>query len=72
LTFVHLTDQDDEVFGHWTPNGKFTVASAYSCQFKGVYTFFLAVDIWKAFTQLKCRFFAWLVLHNRTLTVDVM
>jgi hypothetical protein len=72
LSAVHLTDQDDEVFWRWTSNGRFSVASAYSCQFKGAYTFFPAVNVWKAFTQPKCRFFLWLVLHNRALTADVM
>jgi hypothetical protein len=72
LDSVHLTDQSGEVFWRWTSNGKFTVASAYNCQFKGAYTFFPAKDVWKAFTEPKCRFFTWLVLHNRALTADVM
>jgi hypothetical protein len=31
---------------------------------------FPAKDIWKAFAEPKCVFFAWLVLHNKAHTVD--
>jgi hypothetical protein len=30
------------------------------------------MDVWKASTEPKCRFFAWLALHNKALTADVM
>jgi hypothetical protein len=33
---------------------------------------FPAVDVWKAHTEPKCKFFAWLVLHNRALMADNM
>jgi hypothetical protein len=35
-------------------------------------TYFPALDIWKARVEPKCKFFAWLALHNKTLTVDNM
>jgi hypothetical protein len=47
-------------------------ASAYECQFKGSMTFFPATDVWKANTEHKCKFFAWIILHNKALTVDNM
>jgi hypothetical protein len=72
LNSIQLADQTDEVYWRWTANGKFSMASAYNCQFKGAFTFFPAVDVWKAYTEPKCRFFAWSVLHNRALTADVM
>jgi hypothetical protein len=72
LSTVQLSDQPDEVCWQWTTNGKFSVTSAYNCQFKGAYTFFPAVGVWKALAEPKCRFFAWLVIHNRALTTDVM
>jgi hypothetical protein len=69
---IQLSDQPNEVYWRWTTNGRFSVASTYICQFKDGYTFFLAVDVWKAYTKPKCRLFAWLVIHNRALTADVM
>jgi hypothetical protein len=56
----------------WTPNGKYSAASAYHCQFQGAMTTFPAVDVWKAKSEPKCKFFTWLVLHNRALTIDNM
>jgi hypothetical protein len=29
-----------------------------------------ALAVWRAFTEPKCKFFAWLAIHNRVLTVD--
>jgi hypothetical protein len=33
-------------------------------------TFFPAVHIWKACTEPKCKFFAWLVMHDKAPTAD--
>jgi hypothetical protein len=35
-------------------------------------TYFRADDIWKAYTEPKCKFFSWLVMHDSVLTVDNM
>jgi hypothetical protein len=67
-----LTEQHDQITWRWTANGQFSAASAYNCQFNGSYSYFLATKISKAKAEPKYKFFAWLVLHNRALTVDNM
>jgi hypothetical protein len=59
LAPVTLTDQVDIITWKWTPNGQYTVASAYECQFLGAMTKFPAIDIWKAFAEPKAKFFGW-------------
>jgi hypothetical protein len=70
LSTVVLSDQRDQIVWRWTSNGQYTASSAYSCQFAGAVTPFPSRDIWKAFAEPKCVFFAWLILHNKTQTVD--
>jgi hypothetical protein len=72
LDSISLNDQDDQIIWGWTSNGHYLVASAYDYQFAGPMTYFPATNIWRAKSELKCRFFAWLVMHNRTLMVDNM
>jgi hypothetical protein len=35
-------------------------------------TYFPVTQIWKAKAEHKCRFFAWVVMHNKILTTDNM
>jgi hypothetical protein len=70
LSTVTLTDQSDKIIWKWTQDGKYTVASAYDCQFKGATTTFPASNIWQVVTEPKCNFFAWLVMHNKAPTAD--
>jgi hypothetical protein len=72
LASVTLTNQEDEINWKWTTNGKYSVFSAYECQFIGAMSHFSVDDIWRAITEPECQFFAWLVLHNNVLTVDSM
>jgi hypothetical protein len=72
ISSIHLTDQHDTIVWRWTADGKYSVKSAYDCQFRGAFTFFPATEVWKAHTAPKCKFYAWLVLHNRALTADNM
>jgi hypothetical protein len=58
ISAVPLSNRKDEVDWRWTPNGHYTVASTYHCQFQGAMGFFLATDIWKAQIEPKCNFFA--------------
>jgi hypothetical protein len=51
---------------------QFTVSSAYDCQFKGAIYLFPASNVWKAYTEPKIKFFAWLALHNKALTTHNM
>jgi hypothetical protein len=48
------------------------VALAYDCQFNGSFSHFRAASIWKAITEPKCKFYAWIVFHNWVLTADNM
>jgi hypothetical protein len=35
LSTMQLTTQPDEIIQRWTPNGKYSIASVYECQFQG-------------------------------------
>jgi hypothetical protein len=72
LTSIQLTNDSDVIVWRWTADGKYSVKLAYECQFRGAFTFFPAEKVWKAYTALKCNFFAWLVLHNKALIADNM
>jgi hypothetical protein len=72
LELVVLNDHKDEISWTWTANGMYYVASAYECQFLGAISPFLAKQIWQAKSEAKCKFFAWLLMHNRVLTADNM
>lgn len=70
LSTVELTNNRDTISWRWTRSGQYTVASAYEIQFKGAITLFPARDLWSAAVEPKCRFFAWLAMHDRVLTAD--
>jgi hypothetical protein len=83
LTDIHSSDQLEEftllfmalssvILRKWTSNGKYSVSSAYECQFLGSIINFPSIDAWKARTKQKCKFFSCLVLHSRVLTADNM
>jgi hypothetical protein len=70
ISTVTLNDHNDAICWKWTSNGKYSVSSAYNYQFKGDFTYFLATSIWKASAEPKCKFFGWLLMHNKAPTVD--
>jgi hypothetical protein len=72
LESVSLTDQEDSIKWRWTVNDSYSVASAYECQFLGAMINFPATEIWRAKYEQKCKFFAWLVLHDKALTAENM
>jgi hypothetical protein len=72
ISSVMLTNQKDQISWKWARDGCYSVASIYECQFFGAMIQFLAGSIWKATTEPKCRFFDWLVMHDRILTADNM
>jgi hypothetical protein len=72
LSSIELTQESDKIYWKWTVDGKFTVAYAYDCQFWWAMSTFSPNDVWKATTKPKCRFFSWLVMHDRVLTADNM
>jgi hypothetical protein len=72
LTEVNLSNDRDEIIWKWASNGKYSVSSIYDCQFRGSIIHFSATSIWQETTEPKCRFFGWLVLHDRVLTANNM
>jgi hypothetical protein len=72
LALAQLSDQLDSISWKWTVDGKYTVALAYECQFLGAFQKFPSLDIWKALSEPKSKFFTWLALHDRVLMVDNM
>jgi hypothetical protein len=45
ISSVTLTDQENSITWRWTRDEKFTVASAYKCQFRGSFTSLPATKI---------------------------
>lgn len=61
---------EDEIVWQWTPNGEYSIQSAYNAQFIGhtkVTTFHL---VWKAMAEPKWRIFTWILLQKKILTAD--
>ena len=67
-----LPDQDDTISWNLTTNGAYSSASAYAAQFFGSHPRFDSSKVWSAYAEPKCKFFAWLVLHGRILTADML
>lgn len=67
---VQLNQDHDTVRWRWTSIGTYTVSSAYEIQFYGGIIKPIASHLWKAETEPKCRFLAWLILNNSVLTAD--
>jgi hypothetical protein len=72
ISSTELSNKKDSTSWKWSANGKFSVASAYDCQFAGSMTTFLAPDVWSAFSEPRRKFFVWLVIHDRVLTANNM
>jgi hypothetical protein len=72
ISDITLDNSNDLIFWKWTADKKFSVASAYECQFIGAMISFSTADIWQANFDHKSKFVAWLVMHNRVLTADNM
>jgi hypothetical protein len=62
--------QEDALIWRWTSTGCYTAKSAYEVQFRGSYSALNCSAIWKARTEGKHRFFAWLLLQSKLLTAD--
>lgn len=68
---VHLDESaTDSITWKWTPNGAYSASSAYRIQFLGSIQDNRANFFWKAKTENKCRFFAWLMVHKKIVTSD--
>ena len=69
---VQLNDEQDSIFWRWTSDGVYTTKSAYNAQFLGTYSLFKGQHIWQAEAEEKHKFFAWLLVQCKILTVDKM
>jgi len=67
-----LEDQADTIRWLWTEDGCYSAASAYAIQFQGSFSKFEPSKVWRAFAEPKAKFFAWLVLHKRIFTADLL
>jgi hypothetical protein len=67
---VQLTDEPDKITCKWTAHGEYTSRSAYNAQFLGSYSQFHGKSIWKADSEGKHKFFAWLLVQSKILTAD--
>jgi hypothetical protein len=63
-------DVEDQITWRWTQTGEYTTKSAYHIQFQGRTKTRNIGTIWKAKTEPKCRFFAWILLHRKILTAS--
>jgi hypothetical protein len=68
LESVSLTDSPDQTLWRWTKDGSFTTASAYRLFFSGQHGIPGAKLLHKTWAPSKCKFFIWLVLHDRVWT----
>ena len=59
---VQLCDQPDQITWKWTTHGEYTAKYAYDAQF--------VESIWKADSEGKHKFFAWLLVQSKILTTD--
>jgi hypothetical protein len=53
-----------------SPTSRFSSKTAYMAMFQGSIPFQPAERVWKTWAQNKCKFFLWLVEHNRCWIVD--
>jgi hypothetical protein len=53
---------------HWTADGTYSASSAYRAFFIGMMSLQSAKELWKAWAPPKCKFFFWLLLHDRRWT----
>ena len=71
---IHVTqldeNQEDHIKWKFTASGEYTEASAYKAQFLGNVKVPKAQTIWRAWAPPKCKFFVWLVTHDRVWTSD--
>jgi hypothetical protein len=70
LNDVTLSQEKDSITWKWSRTGEYSAASAYNIQFLGSFPMFKASTIWKAKSEAKCYFFAWLATWKKVPTAD--
>jgi hypothetical protein len=63
-------DSQDKLIWRLSPTGVYSASSAYEALFQGAVLFGPFERIWKSWAPPKCRFFMWLVAHQRCWTAD--
>jgi hypothetical protein len=63
-------DQEDKHSWRLSNSGLYSAKSAYTGFFLGATTFKPWERIWKSWAPSKCKFFMWLVAHDRCWTTD--
>jgi hypothetical protein len=66
VTFDDLSS--DRFIWRWTADGTYSASSAYRAFFVGMATLRGAKELWKVRASPKCKFFFWLLLHDRLWT----
>jgi hypothetical protein len=66
VTFDDLSS--DRFIWRWTTDGTYSASSAYRAFFVGMATLRGAKELWKVRAPPKCKFFFWLLLHDRLWT----
>jgi hypothetical protein len=66
---LQSNSEDKHIFSI-APNGQYSASSAYNGFFTGSVAFDHYKMVWKFWAPPKCRFFLWLVAHNRCWTAD--
>jgi hypothetical protein len=62
----------DTITWKLNPEGVYSASSAYHMQFLGCFPKFDAKKICSAHAEPKCKIFAWLALHRKLLTTDIL
>jgi hypothetical protein len=65
-----VPEQDDDIVWKLTPDGQYSLKSAYELQFMGATLSSMDKTVWKAWAPPKVKFFAWLANQNRIWTAD--
>jgi hypothetical protein len=58
----------DRFVWRWTADGSYSVSSVYRAFFNGMSSLRGATELWKTRAPAKCKFFFWLLLHERLWT----
>jgi hypothetical protein len=73
ITSLQLVpNHPDSILWTLTADGKYSASSTYHAQFIGSHPRFVTHKIWNASAEPKCMLFAWLALHGKLLTSDML
>ena len=70
VNFDSNNQEPDAIRWTRTASGEYTTKSAYEMQFEGGILLTFPKLVWNIWAPSKCKFFMWLLLHNRLWTAD--